>query len=126
MSTIEANKLKKPGSSAGVDEVGIDYVVHGTAKAWACMDGVNTVVRESLNLSSMLDNGVGLYGCNYANVMASAYSQAPDFSVLSSFRGMTPLTGYAESNCRVRVSDDSGATAVDVNHVFMRTSGRIA
>jgi hypothetical protein len=42
------------------DEVDAQYIVHGTAKAWANLDGTGTIaLRDSLNVSSVVDNGVG-------------------------------------------------------------------
>lgn len=94
--------------------------------AWANFDGVASTLRESLNLSSLVDDGVGLYDCNYTNPMASAYHHAPAFSAVASFRGMTPLTGYSANECRVRVADDSSASPVDLHHVMLQAAGKLA
>lgn len=73
MSQIDVSKLKKPGSAAGVDEVGIDYVVQGTAKAWGNLDGTDTIsLKKSFNVTSITDVAEGEFKFNYANAMADA------------------------------------------------------
>lgn len=71
MSTVEVNKLKKPGSSAGVDEVGIDYVVHGTAKCLASFNGKANTWNFSWGFSSLMDYGTGDYAMVYTNPFAN-------------------------------------------------------
>lgn len=44
-------------------------------KAWANLDGTGTIaLRDSLNISSVIDNGTGLYGYNLTNSLASSTS----------------------------------------------------
>jgi hypothetical protein len=43
------------------DSVGAKYVVHGTAKAWANLNGTGTIaLRDSFGVSSVVDNGTGV------------------------------------------------------------------
>ena len=47
--------------------------VRGIAKAWVNFNGQSTVsIRDSDNLSSMTDNGVGTYTANISSSMANA------------------------------------------------------
>ena len=49
------------------------YVVNGSAKSWVNWNGTGTVaIRDSLNVSSIDDNGVGQYDVNYSNLFAIA------------------------------------------------------
>lgn len=77
MSTVEVNKLKKPGSSAGVDELDVDYVVHGSCKAYGLFNQIAaTPYGQSLNISSYADTGTGNSRFNLTNAMAGAGSIA--------------------------------------------------
>jgi len=45
----------------------------GLAKAWVDFNGSGTVaIRSSFNVSSISDNGTGLFGINFTNAMANA------------------------------------------------------
>ena len=44
------------------------YVVNGSAKAWANIDGTGTIaLRDSLNVSSITDDGTGAYDTSFSN-----------------------------------------------------------
>jgi len=43
-----------------------------TAKAWINFNGTNMSTRDSHNVSSLTDNGTGLYSVNFANNLANA------------------------------------------------------
>ena len=59
--------------SDGTDSVPTNTVVHGIAKAWANFYGTGTVsIRESLNISSLVDNGTGDYSLAFTSAFASA------------------------------------------------------
>lgn len=48
----------------------VDTVVSGTAKAWVNFNGTGTVaIRAAFNVSSITDNGVGIYTVNFTNAM---------------------------------------------------------
>jgi hypothetical protein len=69
MSTLATNTFQELATG---DSVGAKYVVHGTAKAWANLDGTGTIaLRDSLNVSSVVDNGAGIYRINMTNAMVS-------------------------------------------------------
>jgi len=53
-------------STAG--SVTTDFVVNGSVKAWANIDGTGTIaLRDSLNVSSLTDDGEGAYDTNFSN-----------------------------------------------------------
>jgi hypothetical protein len=59
--------------SDGTDTVETGYVVNGSAKAWVNLNGTGTAaIRGSMNVSSLTDNGIGLYAANFTNSMGSA------------------------------------------------------
>lgn len=53
--------------------VTVQTIAEGTAKAWVNFNGTGTVaIRDSFNVSSITDNGTGLYTINFSNAMPSA------------------------------------------------------
>jgi hypothetical protein len=55
------------------DTVEAKYIVHGSAKAWANLNGTGTIaLRDSFNVSSVVDNGTGDYTFNFSNAMSNA------------------------------------------------------
>ena len=95
----------------GTDTVETGYVVNGSAKAWVNFNGTGTVaVRDSMNVASLTDNGVGNYAVNISSAFSNAnysYSVTSDYgaSILSapttsSFRGYTFNTPTAAASDR--------------------------
>ncbi|MTI10182.1 hypothetical protein [Curvivirga aplysinae] len=69
MSEIKVDKISKRDGSKGV---GADYVIDGSAKAWANLNGTGTIaLLNSLNISSLVDNGTGDYTTNFTNAFAA-------------------------------------------------------
>ena len=69
MSSVEVSIFKDRATG---DPVEAKYIVHGSAKSWANLDGTGTIaLRDSLNVSSVVDNGVGDYGFSFTNAMAT-------------------------------------------------------
>lgn len=72
--TLIADTLQaSSGHAASMDEI-----TQGCAKAWVNFDGTGTVtIRDSFNVSSITDNGVGDYTVVFTNAMPNAnYSVA--------------------------------------------------
>ena len=68
MSTIIAANI-----SDGTTSVPSTYVVNGSAKAWVNFNGTGTVaIRDSLNVSTITDNGTGDYTVNFTTAMTDA------------------------------------------------------
>lgn len=64
MSTLRVNTLQ---NAAGTS----DPAISGAAKAWVNFNGTGTVaIRASFNVSSITDNGTGLYTVNFTNVFS--------------------------------------------------------
>ena len=58
-------------STAG--SIATNYVVDGSAKVWVNFNGIGTIAaRDSLNTSSISDNGTGDYTVTMSNAMADA------------------------------------------------------
>ena len=65
MSTITVTNIKATGETNS-------RAVSGVAAAWAFADGQGTAaINDSMNLSSLIDYGTGLFGVNFGNQMSS-------------------------------------------------------
>jgi hypothetical protein len=66
-------------------------VARGVAKAWANLNGTGTIaLRDSLNVSSVVDNGTGDYTFNFASAMLNTnYATVFDGGVFGVTFGLT-------------------------------------
>ena len=70
MSTIRVDTVSNTAAS---QSTGISNVINGSAKAWVNFNGTGTVaIRASHNVSSITDNGTGIYTVNFASALADA------------------------------------------------------
>jgi hypothetical protein len=68
MSTLVAQTI-----SNGTVSTSSANVIQGSAKAWVNFNGAGTpAIRASYNVSSITDNGAGLYTVNFTNAFADA------------------------------------------------------
>ena len=67
MSTLEVSNLND-----GTTTLATTYITNGSSKAWVNFNGTGTVaIRDSLNTSSITDDGTGIYTANYTSNMDS-------------------------------------------------------
>ena len=67
-SELRVNTLK---DASGNNSVAMEYVAGGSAKAWCNFNGQGTVAfRNSLNCTSLVDNGTGDYEVSYVSNLA--------------------------------------------------------
>jgi hypothetical protein len=79
MSTFRTNTIT---DVAGGNSMPIPDLNQGRAKAWLNMNGTGTVaVRDSFNVSSIVDGGTGNYTANLTSPMSSA-----DYVILAAAR----------------------------------------
>ena len=70
MSTLRVTNLQ---SAAGTQNVTQDRLYRGAATVWVNFNGTGTVaIRDSYNVSSITDNGVGDYTLNFQTALANA------------------------------------------------------
>lgn len=70
-SELRVNTLK---DAAGSNSVGMSYVANGSAKAWCHFDAAATLTdRNSLNTSSLTDNGTGDHTITFSSAFANIY-----------------------------------------------------
>jgi len=125
MSNVRADNFgKRDGSSS----IPADTLLQGTAKSWCNLNGTGTIAqRDSFNVSSIVDNGVGDYSTNFAAVMPNAnYGfnvsiSNPGSGVLPytlTGAGAGPFTNLLRSSSRIP-SDFIGNAAVADVTMFM-------
>ena len=66
MSTITVTNIKATGETAS-------RAVSGVAAAWCNFNGTGTVsIRDSINVASLTDNGLGSHSISFSNIMDNA------------------------------------------------------
>ena len=95
MSTIIASNV-----SDGTLSIPTTYVTNGSAKAWVNFNGTGTVsIRDSFNVSSLTDNGVGVYTVNFSNAFGAANYAVSGTSMNGNVMGpYTPSGAITASN----------------------------
>ena len=100
-------------TGAGAD-ISTSYVVNGSAKAWVNLDGTGTAtIRGSLNLSGLVDDGVGEYTINFSNNMGNAnYSVSGSAkntvnALIASNNAFTSSNAEISSNTTTAFGDNS-------------------
>ena len=70
MSTLNVETIKNPTSSNTVNS---EQLVQGSATAWVNFNGTGTVaIRDSYNVSSLVDVGTGRYTIAFLNTMENS------------------------------------------------------
>lgn len=78
VSEIGIDKLKGASSASSISVVGeggttTTNLQQGLCKCWNNFDALDTfTLQDSFNVSSLTDNGVGLYTVNFSNLMGNA------------------------------------------------------
>jgi hypothetical protein len=126
MSTIRVDNF---GPSAG----GTTYSARGIAKAWVNFNGTGTIAaRDSLNLSSLTDNGTG----NYDIIVASSFSdtnyiitgQSTKDAGETYFRSVGYVSGGTKtaSTVQIEVEDNTSSTNRDNEQIYIAHFGDLA
>lgn len=121
--TIVASTL-----SDGTNSTSTTNCIQGSAKAWVNFNGTGTVaIRASYNVSSITDNGTGLYTVNFTNALADAnYSvvgvASPIYSGGSSYVNLfsnssTTETAPTTSAFTLRCGYSTSGVAEDLKYV---------
>ena len=121
MSTVVAQNFKDPTTLKTVDAA---YITSGL-KVWIDFNGNGTVsIRTSLNVSSLVDGGTGLYTINYTSALSAAVSPASGMAgnstALMSNHGAVTASSFAS-----RVFSDSG-TDWDRDYDSLLVAGDLA
>lgn len=113
MSTARFNTLQ---DASGGNNMPVADINQGRAKAWLNMNGSGTIAaRDSFNVSSLADNGVGDYTANFGVPMPNA-NHAPQIT------GQTTNGANNSIVCGLHVSYSPVASSVRAN-IHLSASG---
>ncbi len=104
-------------------------IVQGLAKAWFDITGVSTAaINDSLNISSMSDNGTGDYSIFYNNDMASVnHSTIADVNFTTSGDAQnTRITAIAAASVRTVTTTTGNADVGDARKLLQTSHGDLA
>ena len=112
-------------STAG--SVTTDYVVNGSAKAWAFTDGTGTAsVSDSLNIGGLTDNGTGDYTFSFSSAMGNATYGGGSSAASSQANGQNfQLHIFSAASIRTRAENSSG-TLTDCARLVFNITGDLA
>lgn len=106
--------------------------VEGLAKVWINFDGLGTIAsRDSLNISSIDDDGTGLYGTNFTSSMNnnnfSASTGGGNDTTAASYRlHMPTVYNYTTSTVDLIVSKTSDNSYADIEAANIQVFGDLA
>jgi hypothetical protein len=127
MSTLKVTNIQATGETAS-------RAVSGVAAAWVNFNGTGTIAaRDSVNVSSLTDNGTGYYTINFSNSMANAtyaLSLSSDSYQTTPWYGtwimQYPGSSLASGNFKIGVANYVSSGAVDPYYVYSATLGDLA
>ena len=95
--------------------------VRGIAAAWANLNGTGTIaLRDSENVSSVVDNGTGNYTFNFSNVMASLNSSVScGLSNSGRFSAEIGMVSSQFDTLTKTVTSSSNATPISVDTPYV-------
>ena len=115
-SELRVNTLK---DAAGANSVAMTYVAGGSSKFWVSFDGVTPSTSDSLNQSTLTDNGTG----DFTHTFTSAFGAATygfqlsirDGSTAGRGRFCTPQNGstYSTTAFQSEFQNDTSSTMQD-------------
>jgi hypothetical protein len=127
MSTLKVSNIQATGETAS-------RAVSGVAAAWCTFNGANTATIDiSQNISSLTDNGTGLYRVNFTSNMSSSKhidsfacrqstgNSGSDIDNFVNYNRVSQSTGYTDLT-----TQGSGTNPVDVPRVCVATHGDLA
>ena len=114
MSSLKVNSIQNLSETILISTADINS---GTAKAWCCFDGTGVIaIRDSFNISSLVDDGVGSNTVNFTNGFVNA-----NFS--PSFAGMS-VGGIGNTIvCRSDIASSFNPNLIGL--IITRTTGQV-
>ena len=114
MSTLKADTIQSTGAGAAT------LTTQNAAKSWVKFNGIGTVaVRDSLNASSITDNGTGYYSLNFSSSAANI-----NYSISGGTNGSNnsfPNAATASGNIRFNTNTGSPYKAQPTTSAFNMT-----
>ena len=126
MSTLEVSNLND-----GTTTVATTFVTNGSAKAWVNFNGTGTVaIRDSLNVSGLVDDATGKYTINFTSNMAnddySLSGTCNNFSTANNNRVFNPLGSPAVGSVGVVTTIGSTVGLFDPENISATIHGDLA
>lgn len=124
-SKLNVNNL---GNQADTKEASVDDILDGRSTAWANFNGTGTVaIRDSHNISSITDNGVGDYTANFATAMNNANFCAVTSAggAGSAVTGSSPNIARTVNDVGVRAFVSTSSAAIDVSEATVAVFGGV-
>jgi len=114
--------------SDGTLSIPTTYVTNGSAKAWVNFNGTGTIaVRDSLNVSSLTDNGTGDYTVNIGSDFAAAdYSVSVGGANAASADEALDIASPMAAGAFTLFNRDGAATKFDIPIVCANCHGDLA
>ena len=111
-------------SSTGAVNRDTADLINGACTAWVNLNGTGTVaIRDSFNVSSITDNGVGDYSANFATAMTNANYATIGYLIATASAGdSSSQVSYSTALTRVYAANSVG-TLIDVATVHIITFG---
>lgn len=119
MSTLRVNSILNATGGTGIS-------VPGAAKAWVNFNGQGTVaIREALNVSSITDNGTGLYTLNFATAMPTANYSVAGVCQFDGTNGRSPRVFHAMiyNTTSLRINTVSTSSSEDLPYINVAIFG---
>jgi hypothetical protein len=102
MSTLKVTNIQATGETA-------TRAVSGVAAAWVNFDGTGTIaVRDSVNVSGLVDEGVGQYSVTLISVMSNTSYAAQVTPQHGGYMGGFAITSSTASSVKITSVIDSG------------------
>ena len=124
MSTLTISNLND-----GTTTVATTYITNGSAKSWINYKGTSTnAIMESLNMSSVTDNGTGDYTMTFSNAMATAEYSITDGTYRSSGSNSPGITGFESPTANNYIHNhwNSGISVSDMFRTYSQVNGDLA
>jgi|DEB0MinimDraft_4_1074332.scaffolds.fasta_scaffold170697_2 hypothetical protein len=133
MSTILVDNLTgktSAGSITVTSEGGAatQSLQQGLAKAWVNFNGTGTIAaRDSLNLSSLDDDGTGSYGVNVTNSFSSAdYCPTTSCNASGGNYSTSEINTVVSTGINAMRTWNANPTGVDASLIFVSFDGDLA
>lgn len=124
MSSLQVDNIQTYNSNPPVIKNSSGTEVGTFCRAWVNFNGTGTVaIRDSFNVSSITDDGVGIYTVNLATALADAnYAVAVNCSRGGGATNLVTETNRTNANTSSSVAvafRDSGFALQDMNYVYV-------
>jgi len=130
-SELRVNTLK---DAAGNNSIATSFVANGSAKSFINFNAATPAIRKSFNVSSLDDNGTGLFDVNFSSAMGdvnytltsgSGDTGSNVFHIAFAGDNTTP-TAPATANYPLKLANAAGNAFVDVPFSMASVHGDLA